>query len=143
MYLALIQRRLSYLYDRTLKNAYIIYGWSLIDTDDFSDVLVPLNPRIHGQCTYEDDFSTLPGQQNSKIPGNCTKEFNIVAVDYDPVEAYVYWTDQSFGINRVSLDGTNEEQLVVGKIQLLSLLTEFDRRPKAKLLNFFLLFEYC
>ena len=46
---------------------------------------------------------------------NCTKEFNIVAVDYDPVEAYVYWTDQSFGINRVNLDGANEEQLVIGK----------------------------
>ena len=63
---------------------------------------------------YFGSFSYF-SKPNSKIGDNCTKEFNIVAVDYDPVEAYVYWTDQSFGINRVNLDGSNEEQLVIGK----------------------------
>ena len=36
-----------------------------------------------------------------------------MAVDYDSVESYIYWTDQSFGINRVTRDGLNEEQLIV------------------------------
>ena len=84
-----------------------------LDTDDYSDVVVPLFPRIHDPCSSEDEF-IKSSIQNSKMD-NCTKEFNIVAVDYDPVEAYVYWTDQSFGINRVNLDGANEEQLVIGK----------------------------
>ena len=75
--------------------------------------IVPLKPRsIPDAPCFEDEFSRETSV-STKIQSNCTKEFNIVAVDYDPVESYIYWTDQSFGINRVTRDGLNEEQLIV------------------------------
>ena len=61
-------------------------------------------------CSFQDSCGGRPDSQICYA--------TIVAVDYDPVEAYVYWTDQSFGINRVNLDGANEEQLVLGKDNL-------------------------
>ena len=60
-----------------------------LDTPDFSDTVIP-------------------------VTNNAT---SIVAVDYDPVEQKIYWTDQSAGINRASVhDGLNQEQVVTKEL---------------------------
>ncbi|XP_050407937.1 low-density lipoprotein receptor-related protein 6 [Patella vulgata] len=55
-----------------------------LDTPDYTDVVLPLNDIRHA-----------------------------IAIDYDPVDGYVYWTDDEVeAIRRSLLDGTNQEAIV-------------------------------
>lgn len=59
-----------------------------LDTPDFSDIVVTKN----------------------------NEDANIVAVDFDPVDGFIYWTDLAHGLNRISLDGFHKETIVIDEV---------------------------
>lgn len=44
-------------------------------------------------------------------------ETNIVAVDFDPVDGFIYWTDLAHGISRISIDGHYKETIVIDEVE--------------------------
>ena len=71
-----------------------------LDTPDFSDIEVPM-AKI---------FPDLEIEQEAE------DELSIVAVDFDPVNGSIYWTDQTRGINRINPDGTENYPLVTSQV---------------------------
>ena len=64
-----------------------------LDTEDYSDTVIPIEYNL--------------GQQHN----------NIVALDYDPVDKMVYWTDQNAGINRAHVKTrSDQEQILIEEI---------------------------
>ncbi|XP_064480867.1 low-density lipoprotein receptor-related protein 6-like isoform X2 [Ornithodoros turicata] len=60
-----------------------------LDTEDYTDIILPLRDVKHA-----------------------------IAVDYDPVEGMVYWTDDEvFAIQRAFLNGSNQEVVVASDVQ--------------------------
>ena len=70
-----------------------------LDTPDFSDLVIPIDDS-------GDEFFTV--YEN----GEKVSDFNAVAIDMDPKEHQVYWTDQTKGIFRINLDGSNISNVV-------------------------------
>jgi low density lipoprotein receptor-related protein 5/6 len=65
-----------------------------LDTPDFTETVIPFDLNL--------DFAPV--------------EFSSVAIDYDPVDKFVYWSDQLHGIFRSLLNGSSVEHIVAEDI---------------------------
>ena len=68
-----------------------------LDTPDFTETVIPFDINLDME---EKDF----------------KEFSSVAIDYDPVDGFVYWSDQNHGIFRSMLNGSEAENIISHEI---------------------------
>lgn len=85
-----------------------------LDTPDFSDIVIPIMsyhrpPEFKGEDDY-DDVIIEDEFENEEW------EFSTVAIDYDPVQEKVYWTDQVRGIFNVFLNGSGMEEVVTTQV---------------------------
>ena len=78
-----------------------------LDTPDFSDIVIPIT-NLPG--TDEDYNSIMLDEFEEEW------EFSTVAIDYDPVEEKVYWTDQIRGIFSVFLNGSDMQDVVTSQV---------------------------
>ena len=67
-----------------------------LDTPDLTETVIPFHLNL--------DFVPDPD------------EFSSVAIDYDPVEGFVYWSDQLHGIFRSKLNGSDVELIISEEI---------------------------
>ena len=80
-----------------------------LDTPDFTDVAIPLE----GDAYFAVKTSDSNGEGGE---GGTVWDFNAVAVDFNPVSRHVYWTDQSKGIFRTELDGSDVINVVADDV---------------------------
>ena len=66
------------------------------DTPDLSDVEIRL-----------DDVD-----QDGDDGGSYNNNISVMTIDYDPVEGFVYWTDQFRGIHRATLKGERHSKFI-------------------------------
>lgn len=90
-----------------------------LDTPDFTDIKIPIisnhrTTRFEEDTEYIDDDATDVtdhGYENDEL------EFSTVAIDYDPVEGKVYWTDQNLQrVFKAFLNGTGMEDVIATQI---------------------------
>ncbi len=72
-----------------------------LDTPDYTDIVVPLDDIQHA-----------------------------VAIDYDPIDEFVYWTDDDVkAIQRAKLDGSGEKSGVVNFTPHAQTITQTNKNP--------------
>ena len=87
-----------------------------LDTPDFSDIVIPImsyhRPKeIITDDDYADDDAILDdGFEQDEW------EFSTVAIDYDPIDGKVYWTDQVRGVFNVFLNGSGMQDVITSEI---------------------------
>lgn len=84
-----------------------------LDLPDFTDIVLQVNTHIHKPMT--------PINSNVFIVVTLVMQVDdirhAIAIDYDPVEGYVYWTDDEVrAIRRSHIDGSNAMMLVTTEI---------------------------
>ena len=81
-----------------------------LDTPDFSDIVIPI--MSYHRSNQED----LEGDYEEGFIETEEWDFSTVAIDYDPIEDKVFWTDQVRGIFNVFLNGSGLQEVVTSQV---------------------------
>ena len=90
-----------------------------LDTPDFSDIVIPImsyhrpNQKYLLEDDYDDDIDEI---MDDRFVENGEWDFSTVAIDYDPIDGKVYWTDQVRGIFNVFMNGTGLQEVITSQV---------------------------